>query len=75
MPVNMPRGLGLKLIIIKIINSYIVHTCITAEVPVHFITPAHQAHKSFLKPSHLPGGVYSSIAANLAKRFAAVETF
>ena len=29
----------------------------------YIITPAHQAHKSFLKPSRLPGGVHSSIAA------------
>ena len=26
-------------------------------------TYAHKAHTSFLKPSQLPGGVYSSIAA------------
>ena len=34
----------------------------------YIIIPAHQAHKSFLKPSRLPGVVYSSIAAILAHR-------
>ena len=43
--------------------TYIVHVSTNFWCSRRNITPAHQAHKSFLKPSQLPGGVCSSIAA------------